>query len=161
MMMSSFNFLVSSLSVKTGRDRKTSSETVRIKIRLTMYIFVFVLFHIFEITRKIHTLTDPQNPNFALYVLARVFTPLNGLGNAVVYGLNRGVVNAYRKICCNCIGKSESSSVIYNDNPNKETNMNDEYDNQQNKFSTVLIKNSFDGVENMHPKARNSWAMHG
>ena len=157
MIMSSINFLVSSISVKAGRDRKTTGETVRIKIRLTMYIVVFVLFHFFEITKKIHMLADSQNPSYGLYFLARLFTPLNGLGNAVVYGLNRAVVNTYRKACCGNFTRGSSSN-------DRSANMikADDVENRDG-FSNITTTTTEGGEggnlddDNINKKGRNSW----
>ena len=157
MIMSSINFLVSSISVKAGRDRKTTGETVRIKIRLTMYIVVFVLFHFFEITKKIHMLADSQNPSYGLYFLARLFTPLNGLGNAVAYGLNRAVVNTYRKACCGNFTRGSSSN-------DRSANMikADDVENRDG-FSNITTTTTEGGEggnlddDNINKKGRNSW----
>ena len=106
MIMSSVNFFLSLLKVKAGQDRKTDGEVARVKIRLAMYVAVFLLFHFFEITKKIHVLLDPRNPSFGLYFLARVFSPLIGLANAVVYGWNKAVISRYRRACCTNRGSS-------------------------------------------------------
>ena len=111
MVMSSVNFFLSLLKMKAGQDRKTTGEVVRVKIRLALYVAVFLLFHFFEITKKIHVLLDPRNPSFGLYFLTRIFSPLIGLANAVVYGWNKAVISRYRAACCTNRGSNLPDTI--------------------------------------------------
>ena len=111
MVMSSVNFFLSLLKVKAGQDRKTTGEVVRVKIRLAMYVAVFFVVPFLRDNEKIHVLLDPRNPSFGLYFLTRIFSPLIGLANAVVYGWNKAVISRYRAACCTNRGSNLPGTI--------------------------------------------------
>ena len=56
-------------------------------------------------------LLDPRNPSFGLYFLTRIFSPLIGLANAVVYGWNKAVISRYRAACCTNRGSNLPGTI--------------------------------------------------
>jgi len=72
----------------------------KLELKLHLYIIVFVVSRSFGIVNRIAQLAAPCCPYFVLWVLQEVFTPLQGLGNAIVYGLNYTVRTLYRVRLC-------------------------------------------------------------
>ena len=118
MLAASFNFLQSSLNVRPGRGKKGRMETNRIKFRLHMYILVYVILNFFPLLNRIYNAVEPNRPDFTLYLLQSIIAPLQGFGNAVIYGLNKAVVSHYKVAfsdmcnkCCFRSSKTEDQNV--------------------------------------------------
>lgn len=61
---------------------------------------VFVGLRVWSIVNRLQTEIDPNNPVFFLFLLHSLAAPLQGFGNAAVYGFTAKVRSQYRRICC-------------------------------------------------------------
>ena len=56
---------------------------------------------------------EPNRPDFTLYLLQSIIAPLQGFGNAVIYGLNKAVVSHYKvafsDMCNKCCFRSSKT----------------------------------------------------
>lgn len=92
-----------------------SSQTNTVTIRLLSYILVFFVIRIWSVTDRIIDYATGQ-PVLALAMLHSFFSPLQGFCNAVVYGMNRQVLNEWRysqlyaRFCC-CRNRAYIDSV--------------------------------------------------
>jgi hypothetical protein len=77
-----------------------SSNTNTVTIRLLSYLFVFFIVRIWSVIDRLTELIT-GNPSLALAILHSIFSPLQGFCNALVYGMNRQVINEwkYSKFC--------------------------------------------------------------
>ena len=64
--------------------------------RLRYYLLVFCCCTAASVVNRAQNFFAPSSPSFPLYLLQSVTQPLLGLGNALVYGYNRKVREAYR-----------------------------------------------------------------
>jgi len=74
-----------SLSYMNERQRKLQLKT---KKRITLYLFVFFLCWIWDITNNLISLINPHKSIYWLWVLQSLFMPLQGFLNFLVYGLS-------------------------------------------------------------------------
>ena len=89
-----------------------------------------------------------ENPSFGLYFLARIFSPLIGLANAVVYGWNKAVISRYRAACCTSRG-SNLPNTMKTGTDFDNISAGESLQNQE-PDDTLAITSNFKG-------GRNSW----
>ena len=70
----------------------------RVVTKLRRYIGVFLFINIFGVLHRLQNLASPEHPSYLLFALQSFFDPLQGFGNAVVYGLNRKLINKYVEV---------------------------------------------------------------
>mmetsp|Transcript_25529 Transcript_25529/g.82260 ORF Transcript_25529/g.82260 Transcript_25529/m.82260 type:complete len:319 (-) Transcript_25529:52-1008(-) len=97
----------------TVRAVRHSLQQSAIAFRLRLYILVFFMVKVFSVINRLQNAVDPNNPVLFLYIMQSFFEPLQGLGNALVYGLNKMVITQYRlrfrnSVFCRCC-KTEGS----------------------------------------------------
>lgn len=74
--------------------------------RFRNYALVFAVVFGFQLLNRIQNFAAPDNPSFVLYLLQSLFGPLQGLGNAAVYGWTPRVRSLYHRQCpylCACL----------------------------------------------------------
>lgn len=75
----------------------------KIKRRLMLYLSVFIILTFPGFANRIWQAADPDHtPNFILLCADSLCGPLQGFGNAIVYGLNKRLRQRYYRLCCNC-----------------------------------------------------------
>ena len=84
----------------------------KIRRRLLLYLGVFIILTAPGLANRIWQAVDPNHtPNFALLCADSLCGPLQGFGNAVVYGLNKRLRERYHRLCCRrCLGRDEEYS---------------------------------------------------
>jgi hypothetical protein len=78
--------------------------------RLRGFLLVFGVINAFQFTNRFWDVISPSQPSFALYVLQSLLGPMQGVGNAIVYGYNpaaRRVWSAALPRACACIAPPE------------------------------------------------------
>jgi len=84
------------------RDSTTGGSSSDVLSALTRrfgaYIIVFVIVWTFPILNRIRNLLDPEHPSLVLFIGAALFTPMQGLGNAFIYGWTPSVRDHYRQV---------------------------------------------------------------
>ena len=70
----------------------------RVVTKLRRYIGVFLFINIFGVLHRLQNMVSPEHPSYFLFALQSFFDPLQGFGNAVVYGLNRKLINKYAEV---------------------------------------------------------------
>merc|ERR1712070_295175 len=73
---------------------------VAIVKRLAIYPTVMFICFFFPSINRIHNTVDPQHPSFALYILTVAFSNLNGVANALVFGMTSGMAGDIQRECC-------------------------------------------------------------
>lgn len=79
---------------------RNSKELEPVQRRMLQYIIVFVFVRFWSLLNRLQNIIEPNNPVFALFVLHGLFSPLQGLGNSLVFGLTAKVREQYAKLCC-------------------------------------------------------------
>ena len=83
----------------------------KIRRRLLLYLGVFILLMAPGLANRIWQAAAPDHsPNFVLLCADSLCGPLQGFGNAVVYGLNKRLRERYRRLCCRCLGRGRKGS---------------------------------------------------
>jgi hypothetical protein len=77
--------------------------------RFRNYILVFVIVFVPQLINRIDNAARPGDPTFSLYLLQSICGPLQGLGNAVVYGWTPRVRQLYSQRCAWCPGQAAES----------------------------------------------------
>ena len=77
-----------------------------------LYIVVFLVSRIFGIINRVLQLAIPCCPVFAIWFLQELFTTMQGMGNAFVYGLNYTIRTIYRVKICSRKRKAQSPSTM-------------------------------------------------
>jgi len=102
------------LSIQGLHSKETAVEGLRgrLQTKLHLYLFVFLACRFFGVVNRIAQLVAPCCPVFGLWVMQELFTPLQGIGNAIVYGLNYTIRTLYRVHICSRQRLAESPSQI-------------------------------------------------
>ena len=81
-----------------------SADPVKSKLlwRLTLYIWVFLFIRIWGVINRLQNFADRDHPSFTLYMLTSLFSPLQGMFNAIVYGFNQRLMLEYKKRFAAC-----------------------------------------------------------
>jgi hypothetical protein len=154
----SLNFLQSSLSIRKGNNRKAAQESSRVKFRLHMYILVFILLHFFSLLNRIHNIAEPLQPNFILYFLQGLVSPLKGFGNAVIYGLNKAVVSHYRQALSNCLQSARVENQVEESSDAEGTTTEGPQEITRARVESPKVATSSNGI-NIHvsEEERSPW----
>lgn len=154
----SLNFIQSSLSVHKGNSRKAIQESSRVKFRLHMYIVVFIVLHFFSLLNRIHNFAEPLRPNFILYFLQGLVSPLKGFGNAVIYGLNKAVVSHYRQSLSNCLQPARADNQGEESNDAEGTTTEGQQEIMRADVESLKVATSSNGI-NIHVpvEERSPW----
>jgi hypothetical protein len=75
--------------------------------RLKWYPIILIVCWIFGTIGRIYNFTSPREPAVWLTILAVFFGAINGLLNAIVYGISGPVKVLIIKSCCPCFGTYE------------------------------------------------------
>ncbi len=67
--------------------------------RLILYCLCFAGFRFWALVNRCQNVTSPNHPLFGLYLLHALFSPLQGLGNALVFGANKRFRDHYAIMC--------------------------------------------------------------
>merc|ERR1719453_663681 len=114
----SYNKVITTLKI-TLRNQNGGEETpehrqkMKIVRRLRWYPALLLVCWLPGTVNRIHNAAAPGSPVFWLYILHATFSSAQGLGNSMVYGLNKGVQAAWRekfpasaacldRLCCCC-----------------------------------------------------------
>ena len=80
--------------------------------RFRNYVLVFALVWLPQLINRIDNAARPADPSFALYLLQSICGPLQGLGNALVYGWTPRVRQMYLQRCPGlCPGRQAPESA--------------------------------------------------
>lgn len=87
------------VSVALG-DFATAEVKDKIVGRLRLYVLVFLILHIPAVINRVQNYIAPDSPVFILGALQACIEPQQGFWNAVVYGLNKKVLQEYKRLRC-------------------------------------------------------------
>mmetsp|Transcript_14604 Transcript_14604/g.17003 ORF Transcript_14604/g.17003 Transcript_14604/m.17003 type:complete len:309 (-) Transcript_14604:895-1821(-) len=90
-----FNIVVCLIVMRAVRD---SSQEAMVNFRLRLYVFVFIFVRMWSIFDRLQNAFN-DTPVFSLALLHSIFSPMQGIANALVYGCNYQVVQQYRYCC--------------------------------------------------------------
>mmetsp|Transcript_10147 Transcript_10147/g.33484 ORF Transcript_10147/g.33484 Transcript_10147/m.33484 type:complete len:457 (-) Transcript_10147:216-1586(-) len=68
--------------------------------RFGSYVLVFMVVWTFPILNRVHNAFDPDHPLYTLFIGSALFAPMQGLGNAIIYGWTPSVRDHYRVLLC-------------------------------------------------------------
>ena len=108
------------LGEATQGDSSAKNNIIK---RLTMYIIVFMFIRVWSVINRFQNLANPNAPVYALYVLHSIFSPLQGLCNALVYGVNKTLLSEYRKRFQQCCCAGRRSERLDSDVPHTKTSV--------------------------------------
>ena len=74
------------------------AQSRQVSQRLGLYLAAFLSSSVFGVANRLQRLAQPGQAVFALYVCQSVTTPLKGLFNALVYGLNKRVKQEWKRL---------------------------------------------------------------
>lgn len=81
---------------QAGNDcPEKSSALPELMARFQAFLCVYGLIHCFRILNRLQELAQPDSPSFVLALLHSIFGPMQGLGNALVYGWTPRVRRLY------------------------------------------------------------------
>ena len=78
--------------------------------RFRNYVIIFVIVWAFAFLNRMHGVLFPDTPSIFLYDMSSLFTPLAGLGNALVYGVTQNVKDTYAERC-GCMKKPQVTEM--------------------------------------------------
>ena len=87
-----------------------SSALPELMARFQAFLCVYGLIHLFRLLNRVQELAQPDSPAFVLALLHSIFGPMQGLGNALVYGWTPRVRRLYATRYpqwCSCLNEKE------------------------------------------------------
>mmetsp|Transcript_11269 Transcript_11269/g.14701 ORF Transcript_11269/g.14701 Transcript_11269/m.14701 type:complete len:307 (+) Transcript_11269:150-1070(+) len=92
LLVMTYNIIICLIIMRAVRD---SSQEAMVNFRLRLYVLVFVFVRIWSILDRMQNVLG-DSPVFPLALLHSIFSPMQGIANALVYGCNYQVVQQYR-----------------------------------------------------------------
>ena len=83
------------LARKQAGDDQSDRPVEKLMARFRAFLCVYGLIHAFRILNRAQELAQPNSPSFVLALLHSIFGPMQGLGNALVYGFTPRVRRLY------------------------------------------------------------------
>ncbi len=90
-------FFFFSLNALPDTTLGMATRKQKLALRLRIYLAVFVVCKTPDILARIQLGESPRNPSVFLLALSAIVSPLQGLGDAVAFGMNRKVLSEWRR----------------------------------------------------------------
>jgi len=68
--------------------------------RLIAYPCIMFFGYLFGTINRIQNAADQDNPSVGLYILTTIFLNINGMANAIAYGMNESLQKEIKRCCC-------------------------------------------------------------